>query len=181
MGDETNATRPSGTSQTYSGASGAVRSVMAAMLSCWPNTKFDRKDTTGVWSNAIAELRSDQIRHGIRQLSLTAEAFPPSPGQFRALCISYRPAEPAPAPVQRVLDLSAHTRAWRACQVAFSKKVCGLRPPGPVPETDFDVEYVVASAPKPTSSSLLEHEHAWAKLKANFEREWTRLSAGVGR
>lgn len=174
MGDETTtlATRPNATSTSYSG-SDAVRAVLAALIGCWPNAKFDRTDKTGVWGNAIGGLVGDQIRHGIRQLSVLSASFPPSPGEFRALCLTYKPVDVSP-PRPQLRDDSAKGRAWRATQAAFAVKVCGVSPPGEIPSTEFDVEYVVANTAKPTSSALIEHEFAWRKLKENFEREWVR-------
>lgn len=69
---------------------------MAALLSCWPNSKMDRQDTTGVWTNALAGLNEDQIRHGIWLLSQDPDDFPPPPGKFRGMCHTYRPEAPTP-------------------------------------------------------------------------------------
>jgi hypothetical protein len=157
-----------------------VAAVLTALKQAWPNAGVDLRDPAGVWGNALAGLNSDQIRHGIRQLSLTTREWPPTPGQFRESSVAYRPTDEA-APVQRVMDLSAHGRAWRACQVAFSKRLTGISMASPPVETDFDIEYVLASTPRPKSSSLIEHHHAWAKLKSNFDSEWARVSGGVRR
>jgi hypothetical protein len=147
---------------------------MAGLMACWPNAKIDKRDTTGAWANAIVNLSGDQIRYGIRLLSQLANAFPPSPGEFRQLCVGYRrPEESRPAP--RIADDSAKVRAWKATQAAFSTRVCGLSPPGPTPQTDFDVEYVINAVALPTNpTDLQSNVKAWDALKAKFESEWTR-------
>lgn len=100
--DKTNVTLPSERSMissdrpSGSGVSEAVRSIIGAIVSCWPNAKFDKFDRANMIANAIDGLTGNQIRHGIRQLALMADEFPPSPGKFRAMCMTYRREEPEP-------------------------------------------------------------------------------------
>lgn len=62
-------------------------------------------------------------------------------------------------------------------QVAYAKKVTGMKPPGPVPETDFDVDAVVSLAPVPKTSALVEHTHCWEALKRRFDEAWMARAA----
>jgi len=82
-----------------------VYSVLLAIRQAYPSNQIDDRDPLGVWNTATADLSDDHIRAGIEQLSFRADAFAPSPGEFRKLCNeSYiRPAQArveftAPAP-----------------------------------------------------------------------------------
>lgn len=130
---------------------------------------MDVADPAGVWANALTALTKLQITHGIRALSSQTSEFPPSPGQFRALCVAYR--QPEAEPVPRLRDTSPRGLAWRACQVAYARRITG-HSIGESPHTDFDVARVVDLAPIPKSSALVEHEHCWSSLKRRFDEAW---------
>ena len=167
MGDERREVSKPGTNTK---STSAARAVLAAVRQCWPNAQVDPQDRTGVWENAIAGLTAAQMQHGLRELSLLTDAFPPTPGAFRALCVAYR--APEPEPPRRIPDNSERGRAWRACQIAFAKKVTGMVPPGPHPSTDFNVDLVVGNAPIPKTSALVEHTRRWDALKRRFDEAW---------
>lgn len=71
-------------------------------------------------------------------------------------------------------QLSPREAARRATNVAFANRVCGMAPPGEVPATDFDVEYVVSSVALPESAALHDHMRAWKTLGVKFNEEWAK-------
>lgn len=166
MGDEGREPRSRGPNTK---TSSATRAVLAAIGQCWPNSQFDQTDPAGVWANALTGLSKLQITHGIRALSAQTSAFPPSPGQFRALCVGFRASETDEP--RRVRDMSARGIAWRACQAAYARRLTGMQL-GQVLNTTFDVARVVEAAPVPKSSALVEHQHCWEALELRFNEAW---------
>jgi hypothetical protein len=86
-----------------SSASDKVRAVLSAVIAAYPNSRVDERDLTGVWTGAVGDLSTNQIRHGIGEMAKSPDKFSPSPGQFRALCIrapyhADQPALPRPQP-----------------------------------------------------------------------------------
>jgi hypothetical protein len=145
--------------------------VLTALKQAWPNAPIDLRDPAQVWAYALERLSGDQIRHGIRQLSVVPSDFPPPPGKFRELCLSFRREEPAAKPTPRIDD-GGKTTAWRACCAAYAVRVCGMTP-APQPDTDFDVEYVASSVDLPRDTLSIEsNARAWDALKRKFEFEW---------
>lgn len=55
-------------------------------------------DTIYAWQEALRTLSEEQIAHGVNALSKWTEKYPPTIGQFRALC------EAAPRPITPALE-----------------------------------------------------------------------------
>lgn len=165
-------------SRTYS-ARDKVRAVLAALVSAWPNAGSDDSDATGVWSNAVHDLTENQLRHGIDCMSKYDSAFPLSPGQFRALAVSYK--TPARVEAKRIVDRSERGIAKKQVNVMFARRLCGPEFTELVPTVlkrkiysgDFDCAMVANAIPVDgVGTSHAEHKAVWRKLHTLFNEEW---------
>jgi hypothetical protein len=174
----TNTARPEPSKHSTSSqqsSSPKTAAVLSAILQVWPGAQVDRRDPLGVWSTALSGLTDEQIRAGVKSLSLSAERFPPTPGQFRAMCISaYRQPESRPA---QLPDNSERARAWRYVQSQFAKRILsGSAYAAMVPAVEyggpFDWRSVVAAAQLPTADGLHAHQAAFDDLRREFNSAW---------
>lgn len=161
---------------------------MTAILQMWPGAKVDPKDPAGIWSAAVNDLSSDQIRYGIQQMARTPKEYPLNPAQFRALAMSYR--APPPRRMQEIDDTSEKTTAWRATQQQMAAKLNGPGYELPGIETDFPTHVVIEDVPYDgerrqrciNAGFLANHDFdadIFARLKPAFERRWSEYLAGA--
>lgn len=161
---------------------------MTAILQMWPGAKVDPKDPAGVWSAAVNDLSSEQIRYAIQQMARTPKEYPLNPAQFRAIAMAYR--APSPRRHAEVQDESAKSRAWRSTQQQFAAKLNGPGYELPGIQTDFPVSVVIEDVTidhvrrKQCIAAGFHATHdfdsgLFARLKHAFELRWAEFVAGA--
>lgn len=160
---------------------------MTAILQMWPSAKIDPKDPAGIWSTAVNDLSSEQIRYGIAQMARSDRQYALNPGQFRAIAMAFR--APPPKRELEITDNSPKTIAWEQTQQQFAAQLNG---PGyeywPRLPVDFPISIVLADVSydneerKEAIAAGFNANHRFDKelfdrLKSAFELRWRQTHA----
>jgi len=166
-----------------------LEAIFQRINSIWPSARLHADDYQRMktWREGLDDVPIEALRAGYRELSKSSDRTPPTPGRFRAICFEARRKQSqrqsdkefqTALAAQSVEPRTPQQEAWAATQAAFVRRLCGHEFANLIPAlgfaTDFDAEYVAASAPEPKSSTLEDHQAAFQRLKELFEAEWNQ-------
>lgn len=132
------------------------------IVELWPHNRVAR---IALWAAALQRVPVGALRAGIRYLPEHSSEFPPTPGQFRRICLDLiRPQEEES--VYELRELDQVGLEWQETCYALARRIWNFEPR----ELEYEYAEGLASLIQlPEGPSVEEHRAAFAALRELFD------------